>query len=211
MGPMTTTESAVRDLFLLLTGESGRQRATQVRRQSLVAGALVDLELAGRIGLDDAHNPRLRVLDPTPTGDAVLDHVLRGLDAPDGRRLSAIVGLRAVDPTEAVGRDLADAGAVTRVPGLLGTRWPARDRGFALALRRHLGAVIAGREQPSDRDAAELAILRAQGAAYRTLHDDAPGVSRWAMHRRIDALAGDVPAARAVRRAYQSKTAAASS
>lgn len=200
----------MRDLFLLLTGESGRQRATGVRRQSLVAGALVDLQLAGRIALDDARDPRLRMLDPAATGDPVLDHVLRGLAGLDGRGLSAILGRRAVDPTEEVGRDLTDAGAVTRKPGLLGTRWPVRDRGFADALRARLGAVVTGQRRPGDRDAAELAILRAQSAAHRVLHDDAPGVSRWAIDRRIDALVGDVPAARAVRRVHRSMVAAAS-
>ncbi|UYG17765.1 GPP34 family phosphoprotein [Brachybacterium huguangmaarense] len=208
---MTQSTTIVRDLFLLLTNDAGRQEATQVRRQSLVAGAITDLVERGRVQLDDARNPHVTVVDATPTGDGVLDHVLARLEEVDGRRLSSIIGKRAVDATELVGQDLVAAGAVTRQHGLLGTRWPARDPAIEQAVRRDLAAVLRGEREPTHQDVVLLAILRAQRNAHRILKDDVPGLSRWEMNKRIDALGRDVPAAQAVRRVYDTLMAAVTS
>lgn len=208
---MTQSTTIVRDLFLLLTTDAGRQEATQVRRQSLVAAAITDLVDRGRVRLDDARDLRVSVIDATPTGDGVLDHVLTRLEEVDGRRLSTIIGTRALDATELVGEDLVAAGVVIRERGLLGTRWPVRDPGIEHAVRRDLAAVLRGEREPTPREIVLLAILRAQRNAHRILKDDVPDLSRWEMTRRIDALGRDVPAARAVRCVYDALMAAASS
>lgn len=208
---MTQSTTIVRDLFLLLTNDAGRQEATQVRRQSLVAGAVTDLVDRGRVRLDEDRNPHVTLVDATPTGDGVLDHVLARLAEVDGKRLSSIIGKRALDATELVGEDLAAAGAVTRKHGLFGTTWPARDPGFEQAVRRDLASVLRGEREPSTQDVVLLSILRAQRNAYRILSADVPGLSRWELNKRIDALGRNVPAAQAVRRVYDALMAAASS
>ncbi len=208
---MTQSTTIVRDLFLLLTNDAGRQEATQVRRQSLVAAVITDLVDRGRVRLDDARNPRVNVVDATPTGDGVLDRVLARLEEVDGRRLSTIIGTRALDATELVGEDLVAAGVVIRERGLLGSRWPVRDPGIEHAVRRDLAAVLRDEREPTRQDVVLLSILRAQRNAHRILSGDVPGLSRWEMNKRIDALGRDVPAAQAVRRVYDALMAAASS
>lgn len=73
------TQDIAGELFLLLTTASGRQDSTQLRRHGLAAAALMELQLHERIDVEVGKNPRLRVLDPTPTGKGHLDQALRHL------------------------------------------------------------------------------------------------------------------------------------
>lgn len=208
---MTLSGSAPRDLFLLLTAPSGPARVGSVRRQSLVAGALAELAIAGRVELEGGFRPRVRRISSAPTGDAVLDHVLAALKDGPSRPVSSVIGARGADVTELVGRELEAVGTIGRKRGLLGTTWPLRDGAAVAAVQERLGEVVAGRAQPAGADVTVLGILRGQGLAHRVLGEQAEQLSRRQLNLRIDQLAPGDPAARAITRLSQARMAAAAS
>lgn len=75
--PLTMPEEL---LLLMLDDETGRltDRAAPAGDYALVGAILAELALEGRIDTDP---PRLRLRDPAPTGDAVLDGVLARIQA----------------------------------------------------------------------------------------------------------------------------------
>ncbi|MDO5661728.1 MAG: GPP34 family phosphoprotein [Brachybacterium sp.] len=201
---MSQTPSIARDLFLLCTNGKGRDDGE--RKRAVTAGALTDLLLAERIALSEDKDPRVTIVEDSPTGDVVLDHVLTGLRSRSERKppkLSQLVDHKDVDPTEVIGEDLAAAGAVERKDGWFGTTWPERDGRFETALRRHLANVLEGREEPIPQDAVILGLLKALDAAHATLKEDVPDMSRKELAARIDDITEKTPITEAVRRSYE--------
>lgn len=195
--------SIARDLFLLLTKENGYTGGS--RPSAVTAGALTDLVLAGRIALSDDKDPRVTILDGSPTGDPVLDHVLSGVAERSERKeptLSGLIKHRSLDPSEAIGDDLVAAGVLERKNGLLGTSWPTVDGRAEQSLRAHLAAVLEGREQPIPQDAAILGILRSVDAVRPTLKDDVPDMSKKDLNRRIEEIAQATPISDALKKSF---------
>lgn len=199
---MTSARSVSRDLFLLLTSDAGRSETSVGRRQPLAAGAVTDLILLRRVELEEAKDPRVRVVDATPTGDAALDHVLSGIGELEGRRLGALVAHRRLDPTELLAEHLAAEGVLEERRGLFGSRFVSVDGRREDALRAHLAAAVGGEVEPTVVDAAVLGVLRALDVAHRLLGDHLPGVTRRQLRDRIDEISQGVPTLDAVRRSY---------
>lgn len=202
---MNTTTSIARDMYLILTNDSGGPEAFVGRKEPLAAGALLDLVLDGRIALGDEKDPQVSVLDESPTGDPVRDHVLAAAIplARSGKKLSHILGHRHVDPTKIIAAALAEEGQLEERRGLLGTRYVTRDGGPEVALRARLVDVVSGEVEPSLTDAAVLALLRAQDLAHPQLKKGLPGVSKKDLHARIEEITEGVPVADTVRRSYE--------
>jgi len=191
-----------RDLFLLLTSDAGRSETSVGRRRPLVAAAVTDLILHRRVELEDGRDPRVRVVDASAVGDPALDHVLAGLGEMDGRRLSALVGHRRLDPTDLLAEQLVAAGVLEEHRGLFGARVVPVDGHREEALRAHLAAAVGGEVEPTVEDAAVLGVLRALDVAHRLLGDHLPGVTRRQLRDRIDEISQGVPTLDAVRRSY---------
>ncbi|EWS80437.1 hypothetical protein BF93_03445 [Brachybacterium phenoliresistens] len=202
---MTTIARA---LFLLLTSDAGRSELSVGRREPLVAGAVTDLVLLRRVELEDGKDPRVRVVDATPVGDPALDHVLVGLGELEGKRLSALVGHRRLDPTDLLAEQLVAEGVLEERRGLFGVRVVPVDGHQEEALRAHLAAAVGGEVEPTAGDAAVLGVLRALDVAHRLLRDHLPGVTRRQLRDRIDEISQGVPTLDAVRRSYDAMQAA---
>ncbi len=125
------------DLLLLLTDRrTGRLVVPWTRTDLALAGSVLDqLRHTGRIEVDRPDRVRrpgrIRVLAPSPTGDAVLDRVLAELDGADRRPIAAIHRIKGGLRRELYER-LVTAGALSqgigRVLGFVPVEvWPARD------------------------------------------------------------------------------------
>ncbi|MCW1805511.1 GOLPH3/VPS74 family protein [Brachybacterium squillarum] len=196
------------EMFLLLTHESGRQEATQYRRQALVAAVLTELLLRERIALTEGRSPRVEVLDPAPTGVAELDQVLAHLTTLRSPRMGSLLGKRDCDVTETIGDAFAAAGEVRRKDGWFLTSWPAGSSVLEAELRARLGAVLQGTRRASLQDAVLLEILKALRVGQRILREESGGMSRRQLDRTVEALDVDVPAAAALRRMIDALNAA---
>ncbi|MDA1361329.1 GPP34 family phosphoprotein [Glycomyces luteolus] len=80
--------STLREELALLSYESANGRASTYLDLGLGGAVLYELALAGRIGLD---GKKVRVLDPTSTGDPVLDARLAAIAADKPRSPHAVV------------------------------------------------------------------------------------------------------------------------
>lgn len=190
---MSTPLSIPAETFLLLTGDTGRQQHTQFRKFVTAGAALIELALRERITMSDEKNPRITLTDPTPTGDPVLDQALTAVGARDGKRLGGTLSSRAMDLTEALGEQLAEAGVLERKKGLLGTTWPVLDHGPENAVRDRLSDALDGTGDPSQQDVVLLALIKAARAGYVVIKDDVPEMPRGEVLTRIDELSENSP------------------
>ena len=181
------------ETFLLLTGDTGRQKHTQFRKYVIAGAALIELALRERITMSEEKNPRITLTDPTPTGDPVLDQALTAVDERDGKKLGGTLSSRAMDLTEALGEQLAAAGVLERKKGLLGTTWPVVDHGPENAVRDRLSDALDGSGSPSQQDVVLLALIKAARAGYVVIKDDVPEMRRGEVLKRIDELSENSP------------------
>ncbi len=162
------------EIVLLLPGVGAGGTAAPVRRSALdcaFAGAvLMDLAFANRIDTDPE---TLFVVDPTPTGNPVLDRVLAKIagraETKDARSwIAALSESEAQVARETATLNLVRLGIVSlpegSVYGALGTRRaPVVDR----AVRRDVGLRLAGAlfstDIPEPRDAALIGLVDACG------------------------------------------------
>lgn len=174
VGSMTTIAG---DLLLLLTRDNGGNGLTLA--DATVAGALL-AELAGteRVALDE--DRRIVVIDPSSTGDALLDEALRRFGGQVGRRPKAAV--------QKVGKGLArlayeqlarDELVEPREHGALGvtlwTSWHPLDGAYADRLRAGLVDVLAGRQEADLRTGSLVSLLHATNQLGRGLPKEARG------------------------------------
>lgn len=190
---MSTPLSIPAETFLLLTGDTGRQKHTQFRKYVIAGAALIELALRERITMSEEKNPRITLTDPTPTGDPVLDQALTAVDERDGKKLGGTLSSRAMDLTEALGEQLAAAGVLERKKGLLGTTWPVVDHGPESAVRDRLSDALDGSGSPSQQDVVLLALIKAARAGYVVIKDDVPEMRRGEVLKRIDELSENSP------------------
>lgn len=200
------------ELFLLLTHEGGGRAAMSQRGWGLTAGVLTDLLLQERIELSEDKDPKLVQVDPSPTGDPVLDAVLPTLAERRGRRLSRLVKDRKLDPTEVIGRGLAEAGVVRAEPtsflGIRRTSFPQVDGEPEAQLRNRLRRTLAGEAAPQPTDGPVLAILQGLGVLKKILGPQLGGLKGRALKERVAQIAAQTPAAEAVKRAVDQLMAA---
>lgn len=163
------------EFWLLTSDESGRGPFTHVPL-ALAGAMLCDLAAAERVALDE--QDRIEVVDPTPTGDELLDEALGRLGDLAGRRPAGVLMRLGQGLTEQVGERLVRAELVTREPvRLLGmpmgqvcppVSTDPRDR-----LRAELLPVLAGQRQPDSRTGSLIALLHATSTVGRAFPEEA--------------------------------------
>jgi hypothetical protein len=162
------------DLLLLAYDDAtGKPDAWLSDLDTRLGGAmLLELALAGRVGISDGASPagpqarrgHAVVLDPSPTGNPLLDGAL-GIVAAKPRKPKDLVAPLAKNLKPALLHGLAQRGILRREDGrVLGifptTAWPAQDSTHETALRAECGAVLLGQQQPTPRTAALLALAQ---------------------------------------------------
>ncbi|MFC7623680.1 GPP34 family phosphoprotein [Microlunatus sp. GCM10028923] len=204
---------AERFLLLCVDQESGKRIAGRSRLEPALHGAVAaELVLRGRISITPDSDGLLRrrrlvVVDPAPTGDAVLDPVLAGLVAkPDQKIADAINPFRfrplIKDLSGQLLSRLVAAGILEqRVDRVLGvfpaTAWPTRDpRPDRLTRERlHYALVADGRPDP------ETSVLVALALAAGLLIKLVPTGDRARLKARAKELIDADPLAAQVRQA----------
>ena len=194
-------------LLLALDDERGtRAHATELE-PGLAGAVLLDLALRERLDVD---GKVLRVLDPSPTGDAVLDAALATIAGePKERPAKHWVSKLQKGVREQVSERLVAAGTLRRDEKKVLwvfpiTRLPAADPAPEAAVRARLdGAVLIG-TTPDERTAALAALVHATNLG-RTVF---PGAEHRAVKKRLAELAEGQWAAEAVRRVVQEAAAA---
>jgi hypothetical protein len=177
---------------------------------------LAELTLLGKVVLagdgEDTKKGRLKVLDATPTGDALLDERLAILGGKSGSRPKNLIGKLSKKLRDQVLARLAERGILRadkdRVLGLFPvTRWPAQDARHEGELRLAIDNVLKLGAQPDDRTAALVALLSALNVVPKAVTD---AVDKKALKRRAKEISGSVWAAEAVRQAVRARQAAMS-
>jgi hypothetical protein len=190
------------DLLLLALDDQGVNLVSELHLNYGLAGAvLLDLLLAGRLGLD---GDRVVVLDPAPTGDPALDASLALLAAeheprrPDAWLRPLIDGLR-----ERLLDRLVEAGVLRRERDRVLWVFPrtrfasatGAEPAAETAVRQELLAAVDGTGDVPARTAALLGLVQAAGLTGTVF----PGRSEPELKARLDAIAEGNWAADAVR------------
>ncbi|MDQ1286747.1 MAG: hypothetical protein QG622_312 [Actinomycetota bacterium] len=200
-------------LLLLIDDATGKMVLDRTRVDRVLAGAvLVELLMTERAAPAPAGGSikpgRIVVLDPRPSGDAVLDEALERLsDKPlrPARAVEKLVkGLRAA----LLGR-IVQAGFVREEHrSWLGvfptTTWPAVRPEHEAGIRRSLRDVLLHGHGPEPRIATLIALLNAVDAVPKVV----PAEDRRALVRRARTIAEGDPTALAVREAVDAVNAA---
>jgi hypothetical protein len=181
---------------------------------SLAGAVLVELTQLGKVAIavlgDDVKAGRLKVLDTSSTGDAILDQRLALLAGKSGQKPQNLVGKLSKGLRHQVLARLVERGILVakkdRVLGLFPvTRWPAKDARRKAEVRTALGGVLKLGAQPDERAASLIALLSAADAVPKVITD---AVDKKALKRRAKEIAGPDWAAEAVRKAIQARRAA---
>ena len=205
------------DVLLLLTDDvTGRPALDGTKLDLALAGAaLLDLAADGRVDVagqgEAVKAGRLVVRDDRPTGDPVLDEVLRRIAAGRPRKPETVLpelakGIRAelLERLTARGILRAEHG---KILGIFPTRsWPAVDASHETAVRTGLGEVLVVGRAPTAREGALIAVLQAIDAVPVVLGD--VGVPKRELRRRAKEVAEGGFADVAVRKAVEAVAAA---
>lgn len=196
------------EIFLLLTNDEGGSASWGTQTGwALSAATIADLLIEERVVLGDGKDPRVRVIDATPTGRAVLDKVLFRIVEKDGKKLSTLVQDGKLNPEAEVVEELVNRGVVDVVParllGLIAAKRPTLDPGPEREVRERLRAVLVG-GRASGSDATVLAILQGLGVAKKVLEQESVGMSAKELKRRVEEASSEVAVGVAIKRAIDS-------
>ncbi|OZM77037.1 GPP34 family phosphoprotein [Pseudonocardia sp. MH-G8] len=197
----TITEDLV---LLLLDPGSGRAVVDGTSLDRAIGGALLlDLALRERISADsDGAKARLRVLDPAPTGDALLDEAASRLSGNAVRAQKAVERLARRTRTPVLER-LVQRGVVrceqSRILGIFpSTTWPSTGSGAGKELRGQVAAVLRDGAPPDQHVALLISLVHAVKAEHKVVD----GARRQLRARAAEVADGDW-AGVAVRKAVQ--------
>ncbi|QCB94805.1 GOLPH3/VPS74 family protein [Cellulomonas shaoxiangyii] len=163
------------DVLLLLTDDAtGKAVVDGTRRDIAVAGAVIaELAAAGRleVAVSSGLFPRttLRVVDPSPLGDDVLDDALVRAAGPGSASPTAVLGRIRKGLRERLYARLVARGVLRaqegRVLGVFPTAsWPAVDATHEAEVLRSLHEVLVAGRAPTPREASLVALLAAVDA-----------------------------------------------
>ncbi|WP_112244490.1 GOLPH3/VPS74 family protein [Kribbella monticola] len=202
-------------LLLLYNDESGKPITGNPGLDYSLAGAvLIELTLLGRVDIalagDDVKEGRLKVLDTSSTGDAILDERLAMLAEKSGQKPKNLMSKLSKTLRDQILARLVERGVLEadkgRVLGLFPvTRWPAKDARHEAEVRTALESVLKLGTQPDERTAALIALLNALNVVPKVITD---AVDKKALKRRAKEIAESEWAAEAVRKAVQDMQAA---
>ncbi|GAB3447081.1 hypothetical protein GCM10027517_30370 [Phycicoccus ginsengisoli] len=202
------------DLLLLLTeDQSGRLVTSPEHADAALAGAvLLELALAGRVGVTTGEGGgragRVTVLDPSGTGDDVLDRALAVLVTREGRRPAAVLRPLGSGLRDTLYERLARRGVVHSTEGrVLGVipahRWPAADTAHEADLRRDIADALAREEATDPRAGALVSLLHALRCEHKVVEPALLGLTRRELRGRAGRVATGGWASQAVRTAIQ--------
>lgn len=207
------------DLLLLLTDdESGKSITDESSLDLALAGAvLLELAQLGRVTVagpdEDVKEGRLRVLDGSPIGDAVLDESLRRVGDKAGKKPESVLNPLGKDLREQLLERLTAAGILRRQDGkVLGIfptkRWPAVDRAHEAEVMTRLRSALVVGTTPDPRTAALAALLSAVDAPHKVLGAAGEELDSKAVRRRAKEIREGAWAADAVGKAIEAVQAA---
>ncbi|RYG76182.1 GPP34 family phosphoprotein [Yimella sp. RIT 621] len=202
---MPTTDQ----LFMLLTKDDGKIEGMGAQRgYGLVGAMLSDLIRAGKIDVTKEKQPRLTMVDGSPTGDPVVDHGLaRIADKHNGKKLSSLISDRKLNPESLVVQRLAANGVVEVVEkkalGFVPERYPVLNPQPEQETRTRLAAVLSGSAAATSQDATLLSILQGLDVAHKVLEQESGGLGKRDLKARIEQVAAGDPGGDAVSRAIQ--------
>jgi hypothetical protein len=201
------------DLLLLLTDDrTGRLLVTAQYVDVALAGAqLVQLSLDGRVDVDD--RKRLAVLDPSPTGDPLLDGALGVVGQRAGKKPSAVIGPLGKGLRPQLYARLTASGVLRAEAGkVLGlfpcTTWPAASVEHETAVRRGVEGPLVHGLTPDPRSAALVSLLHALRSTHKVVDPKAHGLTRRELDRRAKEIAEGSWGSQAVREACDAMMAA---
>ncbi len=198
-------------LVLLYDPETGRPLVSSDEADLALGGALlVELAERRRIDLTEprrvTRNRTVVVVDPTPTGDDVLDESLRRISAQHSARAQVALSKIAKDVRGRLLERLAAQGILkseqTKLVGIIpATAWPAADVQTTEELKSALSHVVVGKRPPTRHEASLIALLHGVGAAATVLGD--AGLGRRELNRRAKAIAAGDATAQVVHQALK--------
>ncbi len=201
------------DLLLLLTHDvTGRLVLQAAQVDAGLGGAnLLELALTGRVGLDERR--RVAVVDPSPTGEEILDGALAIVSGHQGKRPKSLIQPLAKGLRPALYDRLVARGVVrrqeTRVLGLFPLRrWPAVGGGQEAAVRAQVAQVLVQGTTPDERTAALIALLHALKVEHKVVDPLPHGLSKRDLRARATDVSRGDWAAEAVRQAVDDMLAA---
>jgi hypothetical protein len=175
-----------------------------------LAGAnLIELTIAGRVGVAGRHDPkpgRLIVRDRTPTGDDILDNALHILIAHEGNKPSSVLRPLSKHLRPALHERLAQQGSLraehARILGLVTTdHWPTQDARHEEDVRRSLVEVLVERKAPDARTAALVALRHALACEHKVIDVQQFGLTKHELRSRAEETAHRAWASDAVQNA----------
>ncbi|MGW1343702.1 GOLPH3/VPS74 family protein [Kribbella sp. NPDC002412] len=163
-----------------------------------------------KISGEEVKQGRLKVLDATPTGDAILDERLAYVADKPGKRPKDQLGRLSKKLRDQVLARLAERGVLeadqNKVLGLFPvTRWPAKDARHEAEVRTALESVLKVGTTPDERTGALVAMLSALNVVRKIVTD---GVDKRALKQRAKEIAESDWAADAVKKAVSEMQAA---
>ncbi|MEV5964110.1 GPP34 family phosphoprotein [Kribbella sp. NPDC051952] len=202
-------------LLLLYDDETGKPITGSPGLDYSLAGAvLIELTLLGKLDIaeqgDVVKAGRLKVLDPSPTGDAILDQRLAYVVNKPGKRPKDQIGAMSKKLRDEVLVRLAERGVLEQDQGkVLGLfpvkRWPAKDARHELEVRSQLESVLKVGTTPDQRTGALIALLSALNVVPKVVTD---AVDKRALKKRAKEIADSDWAAEAVKKAVTEMQAA---
>jgi len=202
-------------LLLLYDDETGKPIAGSPGLDYALAGAvLIELTLLRKIDVaragEDVKEGRLKVLDATPTGDALLDERLAFLAGKEGQKPQNLMAKLSKKLRDQVLARLAERGILEAEEGkVLGlfpvTRWPAKDARHEGQVRSALENVLKLGTQPDERIGSLIALLNALKVVPKIVTD---AVDEKALKRRAKEISESAWAADAVKAAVDAMQAA---
>lgn len=190
------------ELFLLLTRDDGRRESgATYAAYGLAAANITDLVLRERVTLSEDKDPRLGVVDPSPTDHPVLDDALARLRDKDGKKISSLVGDGKVAAEKEVVASLQRSGAISveepRMLGIVPEKRPVADPTPERHVRERLRVALQGAEV-TPREATLLSILQGLDVAHKVLAEESGGMSKKELEARIEVVSQSMTTGEAV-------------
>lgn len=202
-------------LLLLYDDESGKPITGAPGLDYALAGAvLIELTVLGKLDVagdgEEVKRGRLKVLDASPTGDAILDERLAYVAGKPGKRPKDQIGRLSKKLRDQLLARLAERGVLKADEGkVLGlfpvTRWPANDARHEAEMRAKLDSVLKVDATPDERTGALIALLSALNVVPKVVTD---AVDKKALKQRAKEIAESDWAADAVKKAVTEMQAA---
>lgn len=175
------------ELVLVGTSVEGRNLLGTSRNLVLAGAFLTELAVLERL---DVEGKRLRVRDPGPTGDHLLDDALVRFTEQEGKQPKDIlekVGKHLLEPVleSLATQELIRPEPVSVIGLTLWTRWPAVTHGPREAVLRDLGQVLTGAREADSRTGALVSLLHAVNILHTVVTEDLrPGMTNRDVKRR---------------------------